>query len=89
MEEDLDTTMQFLDTLLDADRLGPDEIDILVEYTIKGYFGNGYDRKQILGDWYSVVQSLANVRIMNQTHIPGRHNGILQDIVNWFLFRRF
>lgn len=89
MEEDLDATMKFLATLLDADRLGPGEIDILAEYTIKGYFGNGVDRVRILGDWYSVVQPLVNVRIMNQTHIPGRHNGILQNIVNWFLFRRF
>lgn len=89
MEEDLDTTMQFLATLLDADRLGPGEIDILVEYTIKGYFGNGADRVQILGDWYGVVQPLANVRVMNQTHIPGRRNTIRQNIVNWFLFRRF
>lgn len=89
MEEDLDTTMQFLATLIDADRLGPDEIDILVEYTIKGFFGNGINRERILNKWYSVVQPLVNVKLLNQTHIHRYNNGILRNIVNWFLFRRF
>lgn len=88
MEEDIYNTMKFLSTLLDADRLGPAEIDILVEYTINGYFGNGVDRVRILGDWYAVVQPIVNDKVSNPA-LPRRNNTILQNVVNWFLFRRF
>lgn len=87
MEEDIDATIKFLSTLLDADKLGPGEIDILAEYTIKGYFGNGIDRMEILGDWYSVVQPMVNDKLANPARPGRKNNAILQNVVNWFLFR--
>lgn len=42
------------------DRLSPDEIWALVDLVMRGYCGNGNERKRRLGKWYRVVQSIVN-----------------------------
>lgn len=42
------------------DRLSPDEVWALVDLVIRGYCGNGNERKRRLGKWYRVVQSIVN-----------------------------
>lgn len=46
--------------LVCKDRLSSDEILTLTLCVNEGRLGNGLYRKQLLGDWYSVVQAMVN-----------------------------
>ena len=46
------------------EKLSPEEINSLVELTINGNFGTGFERNLMLGKWYPTVQRLVNCKLI-------------------------
>lgn len=42
------------------DKLSPVELDILIDLVREGAAGNGKERREKLGSWYPIIQSLVN-----------------------------
>lgn len=45
------------------DRMDPREIEKVVDRVLQGAYGWGSERKNLLGDWYNIIQGLVNIRL--------------------------
>lgn len=52
----------YLRSLPKQKKLSPEQVEDLMWATVYGRFGNGADRKKLLGDWYDVIQWMVTCR---------------------------
>ena len=60
-------TVSYRDAFNRMSRDEQEAIDAIVEMTINGCYGNGIERKQRLGELYTIVQSRINEKMMAVT----------------------
>lgn len=53
----------YLKSLPKQEKLSPEQIEDLMRATVYGQFGYGVDRKELLGDWYDVIQWAVNMQM--------------------------
>lgn len=81
----------YLKSLTKQEKLSPEQIEDLVWATAYGKFSDGDKRKELLGDWYEVVQCMVNMHtgdieendfVMNEIIVLGSigNHGALQQI---------
>lgn len=81
----------YLKSLLKQEKLSPEQIEDLAWATAYGRFSDGGKRKELLGDWYEVIQCMLNVQtgvikekdiVINECIVLGKigEYGVLQQI---------
>lgn len=81
----------YLKSLTKRKKLTPEQIEDLVWATVYGQFSDGDKRKELLGDWYEVIQCMVNMQtgdieendfVMNEIIVLGSigNRGALQQI---------
>lgn len=81
----------YLKSLTKQEKLSPEQIEDLMWATVYGRLGNGSERKELLGDWYELIQCLVNMHtgdieendfVMNEIIVLGSigEYGALQQI---------
>lgn len=72
----------YLKSLMKQEKLSPEQIEDLVWATAYGKFSNGDKRKELLGDWYEVIQCMVNMRMVNmRTGDVKDGNFVMSEIV--------
>lgn len=90
MKKDLDSD-SYLKSLTKQEKLSPEQIEDLVWATAYGRFSDGDKRKELLGEWYEVIQCMLNMQtgdikdsnfVMNEIIVLGSigEYGALQQI---------
>lgn len=67
----------YLKSLTKQEKLSPEQIEDLVWATAYGKFSDGDKRKELLGDWYEVIQCMVNM----QTGDIKDNNFVMNEIV--------
>lgn len=81
----------YLKSLTKQEKLSPEQIEDLAWATAYGRFSDGDKRKELLGDWYEVIQCMLNVQtgaikekdiVINECIVLGKigEYGVLQQI---------
>lgn len=81
----------YLVSLAKQEKLSPEQIEDLVWATAYGRFSDGDKRKELLGDWYEVIQCMLNMQagavkekdvVINECIVLGKigEYGVLQQI---------